>query len=64
MNEGQVVEQGTHEELLQKEDGLYHAMWLEQQAADKSGETFSESFEDSEQQSVKVEDIEGNTAPR
>lgn len=31
MNEGRVVEQGTHDELLQIE-GLYYSMWVEQAA--------------------------------
>jgi ABC transporter ATM len=29
MKDGQVVEQGTHEELLRKA-GLYYSMWVEQ----------------------------------
>lgn len=29
LNEGQVAEQGTHEELLKK-GGLYYSMWVEQ----------------------------------
>ena len=29
LNHGQVVEQGTHQELLDK-GGLYHDMWVEQ----------------------------------
>ena len=28
-NQGEVVEQGTHQELLEK-GGLYHSMWIEQ----------------------------------
>ncbi|KAJ7074357.1 P-loop containing nucleoside triphosphate hydrolase protein [Mycena amicta] len=34
LKEGQVAEQGTHEELLRK-GGLYHAMWLEQVLAEE-----------------------------
>ena len=29
MNEGRVVEQGTHEELM-RAGGLYHSRWVEQ----------------------------------
>lgn len=29
MNEGRVVEQGTHEELM-RAGGLYYSMWMEQ----------------------------------
>ena len=29
MNEGRVVEQGTHEELM-RTGGLYYSMWMEQ----------------------------------
>lgn len=29
MNEGRIVEQGTHEELM-RAGGLYHSMWVEQ----------------------------------
>lgn len=32
LKEGEVFEQGTHEELMQKE-GLYHSMWIQQQHA-------------------------------
>lgn len=35
LKEGAVVEQGTHEELMQAR-GLYYSMWQEQQAADTS----------------------------
>lgn len=31
MNQGMVVEQGTHDELMEQKDGLYRHMW-EQQA--------------------------------
>ena len=33
LKEGQVAEQGTHDELLQK-GGLYHSMWYEQALAE------------------------------
>ena len=29
-DEGTVVQYGTHEELLQKKDGLYHVLWTAQ----------------------------------
>ena len=32
LKEGEVFEQGTHEELMRKE-GLYHSMWVQQQHA-------------------------------
>jgi ABC transporter ATM len=35
MKDGQVVEQGTHEELLQK-GGLYSTMWWQQSAMAES----------------------------
>lgn len=37
MKEGQVVEQGTHEELL-KLDGLYLSMWQQQASLERYGE--------------------------
>lgn len=30
LKDGQVVEQGTHEELLMNEGGLYKSMWVQQ----------------------------------
>lgn len=35
MKDGQVIEEGTHEELLQK-GGLYYTMWLQQSATAES----------------------------
>jgi ATP-binding cassette, subfamily B (MDR/TAP), member 7 len=34
LQEGQVAEQGTHEELLRKE-GLYYLMWMQQVFAEE-----------------------------
>ena len=33
LKEGKVVEQGTHEELMQKK-GLYYSMWLQQASSE------------------------------
>ena len=30
LNEGQIVEQGTHNELLEKENGAYRALYMAQ----------------------------------
>lgn len=30
LTSGQIVEQGTHDELVQRPDGVYHALWLAQ----------------------------------
>ncbi len=54
MNEGQVVEQGTHEELLEKE-GLYHAMWIEQASEPSNGE---------DEPPAETVELEGNTVLR
>ena len=47
LNHGEVVEQGTHQELLEK-GGLYYDMWLEQAtdafAAEDGGEPESPDF--------------------
>ena len=36
LKEGKVVEQGTHEELMQ-EKGLYYSMWLQQASSEGAG---------------------------
>jgi ABC-type multidrug transport system ATPase subunit len=36
LQEGKVAEQGTHDELMKKEDGLYYAMWQQQNASDEA----------------------------
>ena len=36
LKEGKVVEQGTHEELMQ-EKGLYYSMWLQQASSEGTG---------------------------
>lgn len=37
MKDGQVVEEGTHDELLRR-GGLYYTMWLQQSATSESEE--------------------------
>ncbi|KAI8369347.1 P-loop containing nucleoside triphosphate hydrolase protein [Radiomyces spectabilis] len=34
LRSGQIAESGTHEELLQKPDGLYQEMWIKQESTD------------------------------
>ena len=41
LKEGKVVEQGTHEELMQ-EKGLYYSMWLQQASSEGAGNGTSE----------------------
>jgi hypothetical protein len=41
LKEGKVVEQGTHEELMQ-EKGLYYSMWLQQASSEGAGNGGSE----------------------
>ena len=41
MDQGQVVEVGTHNELLMKEDGLYTAMWMRQAESGGGGASSS-----------------------
>ena len=41
LKEGKVVEQGTHEELMQ-EKGLYYSMWLQQASLEGAGTGGSE----------------------
>ncbi|KAF7311651.1 hypothetical protein MKEN_01068500 [Mycena kentingensis (nom. inval.)] len=55
LKEGEVAEQGTHEELLRK-GGLYHGMWLEQQLAEEMWKKISQStFSKSKQASTDPE---------
>ncbi|MGH1418105.1 MAG: ABCB family ABC transporter ATP-binding protein/permease [Hyphomicrobiaceae bacterium] len=48
LEKGQVVEQGTHAELLEKE-GLYASLWARQRQADKARENLALALEEAEQ---------------
>ena len=49
LNQGEVVEQGTHQELLEK-GGLYYAMWIEQAMDTASTEYPTESLPEGNQE--------------
>jgi ABC-type transport system involved in cytochrome bd biosynthesis fused ATPase/permease subunit len=36
LQNGRVVEQGTHDELVRREEGLYHSMWQQQNATEEA----------------------------